>query len=87
MERNISVWLPLEHPQLGTWPATQAYALTGNRTGNLWFTGLNPLRHTSQGSLSPFHLIFFWSFDLFFHLGRVFLSPYFGSVPVFVSMY
>ena len=22
-ERNISVWLPLVHPLLGTWPATQ----------------------------------------------------------------
>ena len=29
-ERNINVWLPLMHPLLGTWPATQAYVLTGN---------------------------------------------------------
>ena len=28
-ERNINVWLPLTWAQLGTWPATQAYALTG----------------------------------------------------------
>ena len=27
-ERNISVWLPLMHPLLGTWPVTQACALT-----------------------------------------------------------
>ena len=33
-ERNISVWLPLMCPQLGTWPATQACALTGNQTGD-----------------------------------------------------
>ena len=33
-ERNISVWLPLERPLWWTWPATQACALTGNRTGN-----------------------------------------------------
>ena len=33
-ERNINVWSPLECPVLGTWPATQACALTGNRTGN-----------------------------------------------------
>ena len=33
-ERNISVWLPLMWPPLGTWPATQACALTGNLTGN-----------------------------------------------------
>ena len=29
-ERNIDVWLTLVHPLLGTWPTTQAYALTGN---------------------------------------------------------
>ena len=29
-ERNINVWLPLMRPLLGTWPATQAHALTGN---------------------------------------------------------
>ena len=29
-ERNINVWLPLTHPLQGTWPSTQAYALTGN---------------------------------------------------------
>ena len=28
--RNINVWLPLECPLLGTWPATQAGPLTGN---------------------------------------------------------
>ena len=43
--------LPLAHPLLGTWPASQACALTGNRTGDLlvnWLA-LNPLSHTSQG--------------------------------------
>ena len=29
-ERNINVWLPLMCPLLGTWPTTQACALTGN---------------------------------------------------------
>ena len=29
-ERNINVWLPLMRPLLGTWPATQAWVLTGN---------------------------------------------------------
>ena len=29
-EKNVNVWLPLEHPLLGTWPATQACALTGS---------------------------------------------------------
>ena len=38
MERNINVWLPLTWPPLGTWPATQACAMIGNRTATLWFT-------------------------------------------------
>ena len=33
-DRNIDVWLPLVRPLLGTWPATRACALTGNRTGS-----------------------------------------------------
>ena len=38
-------------PLLGTWPATQARALTGNRTGDplVHRPALNPLSHTSQG--------------------------------------
>ena len=38
-ERNIHVWLPLTCPQLGTWPTTQACALTGNQLATLWFAG------------------------------------------------
>ena len=39
------------HPLLGTWPATQACALPGNRSGDplVLRPMLNPLRHTSQG--------------------------------------
>ena len=50
-ERNIRVWLPLMHPLLGTWPTTQACALTGNRTSDplLYRLVLNPLSHTSHG--------------------------------------
>ena len=50
-EGNINVWLPLTCPPLGTWPATQACALTGNRTINplLCRLVLNPLSHTSLG--------------------------------------
>ena len=33
-ERKINVWLPLTHPQLGTWPANQVWALSGNQTSN-----------------------------------------------------
>ena len=50
-ERNISVWLPLVCPLLGTWPAVQACVLTRNRTGDPLVCSpvLNPLSHTSQG--------------------------------------
>ena len=50
-ERNINAWLPLVCPLLGTWPATQACALTGNQTGDplVHRLALNPLNHTSQG--------------------------------------
>ena len=46
-------WLPLSHPQLGSWPTTQACALTGNQTGDLSVCqpALNPLSHACQGPL------------------------------------
>ena len=51
-ERNINVWLPPTRPLLGTWPTTQAYALTGDRTSDPLVRRLvlNPLSHTSQGN-------------------------------------
>ena len=51
-EINIHL-LSFTHPQLGTWPTTQACALTGNRTSDLSICRpvLNPLSHTSQGFL------------------------------------
>ena len=54
-ERYID-WLPLKCPQMGTWAATQACALTGNRTGDplTHRLTLSPLSHTSQGSVSIF---------------------------------
>ena len=57
-EGNIKVWLSLVHPLLGTWPAAQACALTGNRTSDLLVhrPALNPLSHTSQGSFVHNHL-------------------------------
>ena len=59
-ERNIIVWLPFVCSQLGTWPATQACALTGNQTGNpsICRLALRPLSHTSQGSPAFFKGIF-----------------------------
>ena len=75
---RINVWLPVTRPQLGTWPATQACVLTGNRTGDLWFhrPALNPLSHTIQGSrvfirmfevlcISELINLFFHGFQLF----------------------
>ena len=55
-ERSINVWeihwLVASHtPPLGTWPTTQACALTRNQTNDLLVHRpvLNPLSHTSQG--------------------------------------
>ena len=52
--RNINLWLPYMSPLLGTWSTNQVCSLTGNWTGDLWVCSpvLNPLSHTSQGSLS-----------------------------------
>ena len=49
-KRNISR-LPLILPELGTWPATQFCALTGNlpRDFSVPRLALNPVSHTSQG--------------------------------------
>ena len=43
-------------PPLGTWPATQARALTGNQTGDplVYRPAFNPLSHTSQGEILYF---------------------------------
>ena len=55
-DRNINVWLPLAHPQLEIWPATQAHALTGNRTGDplVHRLALYPLSHNSQSWIPHF---------------------------------
>ena len=55
-ERNINVWLPFVSPQVGTWPETQACALTGNQTNNpmVHRTVLNPLTHSRQGAFKFF---------------------------------
>ena len=50
-ERNINVWLPLVCPLLGTWHATQAYALNGNPT--LWFTGWQGTQSTEPHQPQP----------------------------------
>ena len=52
-ERNISVWLLFVRPLLGPWTTTQECVLTRNRTSNTLVgrPALNPLSHSSQGSL------------------------------------
>ena len=48
-ERNISVWLPLVYPHLGTWPTIQGCALTGNWPGLL----IKFLKWLSDSSVWP----------------------------------
>ena len=50
--------LSLTHPQLGTWPPSQACALTGNRTDNplVRRPAPSPLIHTSQGKFTYYFL-------------------------------
>ena len=54
-KRNVD-GLPLATPisPMGTWPTTQACAMTGNQAGDLLFhsPALSPLSHTSQGICS-----------------------------------
>ena len=52
-ERNINMQLLLICPLPGTWPTTQACALTGNLTRDPFVLrlALNLLSHTSQGSI------------------------------------
>ena len=56
-ERNINVCLPLALSAPGTWPATQACALTGNQTSDplVHRPVLSPLSHTSQGYCVSLH--------------------------------
>ena len=73
-------WFPLEHPQLGTWPTTQACALTGNRTSDplVCRLALNPLSHTSQGRIygfkGHFHTVYLPFLPNIYKAGAVTLS-------------
>ena len=64
--RKTCVWLPLEHPLLGTWSATQACAQTGNQTSDplVCRPTLNTLNYTSQGGCSYFLTIMWLSTGL-----------------------
>ena len=52
-ERNIDVWLPLTWPPLGTWPATQACALTGNQTGKPLVCSLHSIHLGTPARAAP----------------------------------
>ena len=71
-ERNINEWLPVVCPPQGSWPATQACALTGNQSGDplVLRPVLHPLSHTSQG------------YSIFLQMFYVIISYYCQSLPV-----
>ena len=54
---KLNVWWPLAHTLLGTWPATQACALTGNQTSDplVCRPMLNSLSYVSQGLMVSFN--------------------------------
>ena len=57
-ERNITVWLPLKCPILGTWPTTQVCALDWKSNWQHFGSQptLNPVSYTSQGTNYYFFL-------------------------------
>ena len=79
-ERNINVWLPLTHPLLGTWPTSQACALTGNWTCNplIHSPVLNPLTHTRQG-LTSYTLLLMQRLGTANHVSILLSDSLFGS--------
>ena len=94
MERNINVLLPLMHPPLGIWPATQLCALTGNWTGSRLVRRptLNPPTHTSQGSNNTFCLYFSISkaisaFWIGIYIGYIFLSFYLNFLYSYIVIF
>ena len=52
--KEIHLSVASHKPQLGTWPATQGSALTGNRTGDLLVhrVALSPLSHTIRDAFT-----------------------------------
>ena len=80
-ERNINVWLPLMCPLLGTWPATQACAITRNQTlATLRFRGgtqsIEPhqpgLNHEFSNTCTRLLLILYLDITIYIPLGRGF---------------
>ena len=99
-EGDIHVWLPLACLLVGTWPTTQACALTGNRTSHLWVhrPPLNPLSYTSQGPSSFISWKYFYKEIFPYQLlgypevssykgGRTYALFFFPFHPVFKMSY
>ena len=59
-ERNINVQLPLMGPPMGTWPESQAYALTGNLVPRLGTQSTELYQSGWFYSCSPCFLSFFF---------------------------
>ena len=67
--RETAIWVPLSHPQLGTWPATQACALTGDWAGGTQSTephqpgpALNSFAHVLRSETAGLQMVPSWSF-------------------------
>ena len=83
-ERNINVWLPLIYPQLGTWPVSQACALTGNWTGDL-FGSQEGTQSTEPHQPGLLLVFFFFNWDeinKFNHLTTKTIFKVYNSVAV-----
>ena len=90
-ERNINVWLSLACPLLGTWPTTQACALTGNLTSNplVHRPVVNPLSHTSQGIMTVLNGINSYTFicDIFLRFFFSYIGSALKARAILVTMY
>ena len=78
-ERNINVWLPLMRPYLGTWPATQACALTRNQTND-------PLVHPpNPQSTEPHQPGPHWCFNVhFFNIKQGWIYIFLWLIIIFL---
>ena len=93
-ERNIDAQelyqsVVLTHPQLGTWPATQPYALTGNWTGDLSVCRqmFNSLSHTSQGNTPKLFekALSVYMYHCHYNISKLLVSGSLSDQPLFKS--
>ena len=91
-ERNINMWLPLPHPQLGTWPTTRHVPWLGIELATLWFTGQHSVHWATPARAQySFLKTTFCAYDLFcFFLPFICYSYVFWGTPeifLWVLMY